>query len=87
MGLASWLHCETAGDVLGPTGSLVLVFPHRATNHTTSDPRNVYDRIDIPSGKEIGLVGNAKAITIKGIDSFSLKMHSKTDLNIILAGV
>ena len=47
----------------------------------------MYDRIDIPSGREIGLVRNPEAIKIEGIGSFNLKMHSKTDLNVILTGV
>ena len=47
----------------------------------------MYDRIDIPSGREIGFVRNPKAITIERIGSFNLKMHSKTDLNVISTGV
>ena len=87
MGVPSWSHRETVGGVVGPAGSLVWVFHNGATHHITSDPRNVYDRIDIPSGREIGLVRNPEAIKIEGIGSFNLKMHSKTDLNIILTGV
>ena len=87
MGVPSSSHRETVGDVLGPTGGLVWVFHSHATNHITNDARNAYDKIDIASGREIGLMRNPKGNNIEGIGNFNLKMHSKTYLNIILTGV
>ena len=87
MGVPSSSHRETVGDVLGPTGGLVWVFHSHATNHITNDARNAYDKIDIASGREIGLVRKPKATNIEGIGSLNLKMHSKTDLNVIFTRV
>ncbi|CAM9841553.1 unnamed protein product, partial [Laminaria digitata] len=58
--------------VVGPEGSEVWVSDNRATNHITSDDRNVYDRIDVPPGKEYVLIGNGRGMRVKGVGSHNL---------------
>ena len=87
-GLAGQSHREDVGGrVVGPEGSEVWVSDNGATNHITSDARNVYDWIDVPPGKEYVLIGNGKGMKVKGVGSLNLKMHSKTDFNVKLTGV
>ena len=52
-----------------------------ATNHVTSDPRFVYDSVEIPPGQDKVLIGDEKEMNVIGIRSLNLKLHSKTDFN------
>lgn len=74
-------------DAGGPVSSEVWVSDNRATNHITSNVRNVYDWIDIPSGKERVMIANGKAMRVIGLGSLNLIMHSKTDLGVKRTGV
>ncbi|CAM9331230.1 unnamed protein product, partial [Laminaria digitata] len=65
----------------GPEGSEVWVSDNGATNHITSDDRNVYDWIDYV------LIGNGRGMRVKGVGSLNLKMLSKTDFDVKLTGV
>ncbi|CAN0289655.1 unnamed protein product, partial [Laminaria digitata] len=73
--------------VVGPEGSEVWVSDNGAMNLITSDPRNVYDWIDVPPGEEYVLIGNGRRMRVRGVGSLNLKMHSKTDFNVKLTGV
>ena len=58
-----------------------------ATNHITSDGRNVYDWVEIPPEKQKVMIGDGKAIRVIGVRSLNFKMHSKMDFNMKLTGV
>ena len=74
---ASQSHKETAGvgRVLGPRGSELYVSDNRATDHYTNDPRDVYDWVKIPPGKEKVLFGDKGAMRVLGVSILNLKMH------------
>ena len=80
-GLASQAHSEAAvaGLGVGLRGSELWVSGNRATNHIPSDPRHVYDWVEITPDKEKLLIGHERAMQVLGVGSLNLKMHSKTD--------
>ena len=71
----------------GPSGSELWVSENGATNHVTSDPRNVYDWVEIPPGKEKVLIGRGKEMRVRGVGSLDLNMPAATDFNVKLIGV
>ena len=66
--------------VEGPAGSGLRVSDNGVTNHTTGD-RNVYDWVDIPRGKDHGLIGSGKNMRVVGVGRHNLQTHGATDFN------
>lgn len=46
-----------------------------AANHVTSDPRFVYDWVEIPPGKEKVLIGDGKEVKVIGLGSPNPTLH------------
>ena len=72
--------------VEGPAGSGLRVSDNGVTNHTTGD-RNVYDWVEIPRGKDNGLIGCGKNMRVVGVGRHNLQTHGATDFNAKLPGV
>ena len=88
LALASQNHDRVSGrGTEGPAGSDFWVSDNGATNHITSDARNVYDWVEIPPEKRKVMIGDGKATRVIGVGSLNLIMHSKTDFDVKLTGV
>ena len=88
LALASQNHDRVSGrDTEGPAGGELWVSDNGATNHITSDARNVYDWVEIPPEKRKVMIGDGKAMRVIGVSSLNLGMHSKTDFVVKLTGV
>ena len=74
-------------DTERPAGSEFWVSDNGATNHTTSDARNVYEWVEIPPEKRKVMIGDGEAMRLIGVGSLNLRMHSKTDFDVKLTGV
>ena len=77
--------CQNHGRVNGkgtegPAGSEYWVSDNGATNHITSDARNVYDWVEIPPQKRKIVFGDGKAMRVIEVGSLNMRMHSKTTL-------
>ena len=88
LALASQNHDRVSGrDTEGPAGDGVWVSDNGATNHITSDARNVYNWVEIPPEKLKVIIGDGKAMRVIGVGILNLRMHSKTDFDVKLTGV
>ena len=86
--LASQNHDRVSGrGTEGPAGSEFWVSDNGATNHITSDARNVYEWVEIPPEKRKVMAGHGKAMRVIGVGSLNLRMQSKTDFDVKLTGV
>ena len=69
--------------VEGPAVSGLRVSDNGVTNHITGDSRNVCDWVEIPRGKDHGVV----RMHVEGVGSQHLQKHGATDFNVKLPGV
>ena len=73
--------------VEGQAGSELRVSDNGATNHITVDSRNVNNWVEIPRGKDHGLIGSRKNKRVVGEGSHNLQKHGATEFNVKLPGV